>query len=88
MSLVVASVFIQVVEQSAGLVLFYIKAGQANQAAGVVAGVDHLGLNLDASAGGILANRHFVDIEAQAVQSLDAAVDLPLLFRVERLSAG
>ena len=47
---VVRPVGVHVVEQPAGLVLLGIQAGQAQQPALVVAGVDHFGLQLDLGA--------------------------------------
>ena len=81
-----AAVGVEVVEQAAGLVLFRVEAGEAQQAARVVAGVDDLGL--DAHLGAALGrlDRELLDVEAEVVEALDAVGDAPALGAVENVS--
>jgi hypothetical protein len=74
---VAARIGVQVVEEPAGLVLLDVQAGEAQQAAGVVAGVDDLGLDLDRRAAEVGRHRQLVDIEAEGVEPADPLVDAP-----------
>ncbi len=54
----------------------------------MVTGVDDLGLNLDQRAIVIGLIGLFVDVKAELVQALDAAINLPLFFDLEGLGSG
>ena len=65
---------VQVVEQLPGLVLLGVQAGQPQQPAGVVAGVDDLGA--DPVAAVHRGHGHLGDVEAQLVEPADPALDV------------
>ena len=70
---------VEVVEQPAGLVLADVEAGEAQQPARVVAGVDDLGLDLDRRAVDVGGDRQLADVEAEVVEPPDPRVDPPAL---------
>ncbi len=76
---------VQVVEQTAGLVLLHVEAGEAQQASRVVPRVHDLRLDLHGRAVDVGRDRELVDVEAEVVEVLDAGRDAPPLVRVERL---
>ena len=79
---------VHVVEQAPGLVLLSVNACQAQQAALVVSGVDHLGLELDGGAVGGGLDGVFLDIEAELVQAANAGTDSPAVLEFERFLLG
>ena len=79
---------VEVVEQAAGLVLADVEAGEAQQAAGVVAGVDDLRGDDDLGAADVGRHRQLVDVEAELVEPADALVDAPAVADLEALRAG
>ena len=85
---VVAAVFVEVIEQATGLIFFDIETGEANEATSVVTGVDNLGLNLYQRTIFVGLDGHFVDVEAELIQALDAAINLPLFFDLKGLGSG
>ena len=82
------AVGVQIVEQTAGLVLLHVKTGQSQQLAVGVAGVHHARTHQHALA--VLGGLHFqlVHVEAQFVELVDALFDLPHLVRAELVGVG
>ena len=66
---------VDVGEETRRLVLADVHAGQAHELAVVVAGVDHLGLNDEALAGGIGGHVQLGDVETEVVEAADALTD-------------
>ena len=66
---------VEVVEQPPGLVLLYVEAGEAQQPAAVVAGVDDLGIELDPAAIVVRDERELGDVEAKVVEPAHPLVD-------------
>ena len=58
---------VEVVEQASGLVLLGVQAGETQQTALVVAGIDHLGLDADDVRAGL--DVEFGDVESQRVET-------------------
>ena len=77
-----------VVEQPAGLGVLDVQAGQRLQLALVVAELDDLGLDAHPVAVEVGDDVELVDVEAEVVEALDAALDPPHLLEAELLLAG
>ncbi|OEI67477.1 hypothetical protein Cus16_2913 [Curtobacterium sp. ER1/6] len=85
---VACPVRVEVVQQSAGLVLAGVETGQAEQPALVVPGVDDLRLDAHLRPALGRVDRELLDVEAERVEPFDAVVDAPPLLDVELLGPG
>ena len=79
---------VEVVEQSTGLVLLGVDAGQPHQTARVVTRVDDLGLDADRSSTDVGDDVDLVDVEPEAVEPLDALSHPPAFPDRELLLRG